>query len=149
MVTNIKCMHVYIHMSQSDYIKLLNTTQVLQNGKLPSILTSDSYTALEGYNLETNVTNTKNSYSMLQQSGYKNIFGMEKKVSSCPTFTMCIRTNTRPNRVLHSPQIPRPIYRMNKVYTPIKCQFKKGYVVRSATCSKHTCKCGTRILSAA
>jgi len=142
-------MCVYIEMSQSDYIKLLKTTEVLRIGKLPSILTPNDYTAFESYNLETTVTNTKNSYSQLQQSGYQNIFGMEKKVSMCPTFTMCIRTNTRPNRVLHSPQIPRPIYRMNKVYRPIRCQLKKGYVVRSPTCSKQKCKCGTRVLSAA
>jgi hypothetical protein len=136
-------------MSQSDYIKLLKTTEVLRNGKLPSVLTPEYYTAFETYNLETTVPNTKNSYSRLQQSGYQTIFGMEKKVSGCPTFAMCTNTNTRPNRVLHSAQIPRPIYRMNKVYTPIKCQIKKGYVVRSATCSKHKCKCRTRVLSAA
>jgi hypothetical protein len=136
-------------MSQSDYIKLLKTAEVLRNGKLPSVLSPEYYTAFESYNLETTVPNTKNSYSRLQPSGYQTIFGMEKKVSSCPTFAMCINTNARPNRVLHSPQIPRPIYRMNKMYTPIQCQIKKGYVVRSATCSKNKCKCRTRVLSAA
>jgi hypothetical protein len=133
-------------MSQSDYIKFIKTAQVLRNNELPAILDPNDYTAYESYNLETTVSNTKNSYSRLQQSGYKTIFAMEKKVSSCPTFAMCINTHARPNRVLHRPQIPTPIYRMNKVYTPIKCQFKKGYVVRSATCTKQLCKCGTRVI---
>ena len=134
-------------MSQSDYIKLLKTAQVLRSGRLPAVLSPTDYTAYESYNLETTGVNTKNVYSRLQQSGYKTIFDMETKVSGCPTFAMCVNTHARPNRVLHRPQIPTPIYRMNKVYTPIRCQFKKGYVIRSATCSKQLCKCGTRVIS--
>ena len=133
-------------MSQSDYIKLIKTAEVLRNNKLPAILSPDDYTAYESYNLETTVSNTKNTYSRLRQSGYQTIFDMEKKVSSCPTFILCANTNRRPNRVLHSPQVPTPIYRLNKVYTPIRCQFKKGYVTRSPICSKQICKCGTNII---
>jgi hypothetical protein len=138
-------------MSQSDYIKLLKTTTMVGEIKqMPSVLEPEDYTAFESYNLETTVSNTKNSYSRLQPTGYKKIFGMEKKVSTCPTFTLCTSTNTRTNRVLNSPQIPVPTERKTKIYTPLRCQFtkSKSYVVRSAICSKRICKCGTHILSA-
>ena len=138
-------------MSQSDYIKLLKTTTMVGDIKrLPSVLEPKDYTTFESYNLETTVSNTKNSYSRLQQTGYKKIFDMEKKVSACPTFTLCTNTNTRTNRVLNSPQKPVPTAKISKIYTPIRCQFtkSKSYVVRSAICSKHICKCGTYILGA-
>jgi hypothetical protein len=138
-------------MSQSDYIKFKKVAQVLKgeavtNRELPSILDQDDYTAFESYNLETTVANTKNTYSRLLQNGYQRMFDMDKKVSSCPTFILCKNTNTRTNRVLHTAQIPTPIYRMNKVYTPIKCRYTKGYVVRSATCNKTVCKCRTTVM---
>lgn len=89
-------------MSQSDYIKLKKTTMVLKNKELPPILDPSSYTDFVQYNLETTVTNTKNSYSRLLLNGNKNILDMEKKVSSCPTFPLCVNTNTRTNRVLNT-----------------------------------------------
>ena len=145
-------------MSQCDYIKFMKTAEILRNGELPAVLSPSDYTAFESYNLETTVPNTKNSYSCLKPTGFQRIFGIEKKTSGCATFTMCANTNTRPNRVLHSAQIPTPISRKTgnhkiivggkKTYTPITCQFTKGFVVRNARCSKHKCKCGTTVLSA-
>lgn len=138
-------------MSQSDYIKLLKTTTMVGDIKqMPSVLEPEDYTAFESYNLETTVSNTKNSYSRLQQTGYKKIFNMEKKVSACPTFPLCKNTNTRENRILHSVQTPVPTAKKTKIYTPIRCQFTNStsYVMRSAICSKRICKCGIKILSA-
>ena len=139
-------------MSQSDYIKFVKTAQILQgeattNREVPPVLTPTDYTAFESYNLETTVSNTKITYSRLLLPTNKSIFDIEKKVSTCPTFILCSNTNTRTNRVLNSTQVPTPTYRMNKVYTPSRCQFINGRVIRNATCSKKICKCRTRVIT--
>ena len=115
-------------MSQSDYIKFIRTADILRNRKLPSVLNENDYISYEQYALETTIINTKNSFSRLLPQNPQNInitpstnnvylntdptrvdiFDIEKKVSSCPTFIMCQNTNTRPNRVLNSPGLPLP-----------------------------------------
>jgi len=154
-------------MSQSDYIKFLKTAQILQgeattNHELPPVLTPTDYTAFESYNLETTVSNTKNSYSSLLPSANKRIFNIEKKVSTCPSFILCSNTNMRTNRVLNSKQLPTPTYIKSdkrlptpryptfinsKVYTPSKCQIINGKVIRNVSCSKKICKCRTSVIT--
>ena len=156
-------------MSQSDYIRFKKTAQVLKAPtKLLPVLDHSDYTAFTTYNLETTITNTKNAFSRLLLPANKYFFDIEKKVSTCPTFTLCVNTNTRENRVLNKAQkivfvngttthyvpdktyssAPNKLYRSLKNYTPIRCQFKKGYVIRNTICNKQICKCRTTIWSA-
>lgn len=152
-------------MSQSDYIKLKKTITVLKsnqiNGteeekRLPPILDSTDYTDFESYNLETSVSNTKNTYSRLTLPSNTKIFDMEKNVTNCVTFPLCVNTNTRINRVLNREQLyllptnrslpnfkPNP----NKTFTPTTCVFllQNGKVTRRVSCNKLICKCRTQI----
>jgi hypothetical protein len=149
-------------MSQSDYIQFIKTADLLKNNKQSPVLTEQDYTTFEKYALETTVQNTKNSFSRLipqNTTVFKTIFpntdpvrlnivDMEKKVSSCPTFKLCINTNTRPNRVLNSFRLPIPTYRLNKNYAPKQCQYKYGKnIIRTIWCGKKICKCRTRYLT--
>jgi hypothetical protein len=149
-------------MSQSDYIKFKRTAMVLKNAELPPVLGEDQYTSFETYNLETTVSNTKNAFSRLSLSGQQRFFDIDKSVSGCTTFPLCINTNTRTNRVLNTAQKitfnngtqlayrPAPTERFNKVFIPATCTFslQKGKVQRKVSCNKSICKCRTRILGA-
>ena len=139
-------------MSQSDYIQFKKTTMILKNNtispvsnELPPVLTPELYTAFTTYNLETTVSNTKNSYSRLLPSGKRNFLDIEKTVATCPSFILCTNTNNRPNRVKNTTQIPSALYRWKKTsaYKPSTCDFKNGYVMRRCLCSKIACKCKT------
>lgn len=148
-------------MSQSDYIQFIRTADILKTNELPAVLSEQAYIDFEKYTLETTIQNTKQSFSrLLPQStspfttvfpntdpSRANIFDMEKKISTCPTFIMCKNTNTRPNRVLNSAKPPPATFRLNKVYTPNTCYIRHGYVIRSVRCSKKVCKCRTRYIT--
>jgi hypothetical protein len=146
-------------MSQSDYIRFKRSANILKNSKeLPPVLEPSSYTAFETYNLETTVTNTKNSYSRLLPTTDKYFFEIEKNVSNCATFPLCVNTNTRANRVLNTaekivlsngtriPYTPAATYRFNKMYIPTTCTFTNGAISRRVPCSKTICKCKTRVI---
>lgn len=156
-------------MSQSDYIQFKKTAQVLKAPtELRPVLDPSDYTDFKMYNLETTVTNTKNAFSRLVPSTNRYFFDIEKKVSTCPTFTLCTNTNTRGNRVLNTAQrivllngtvipytadptysrAPNKLYRRLKNFTPIRCAFRNGFVIRSAVCDKQLCKCRTTVLGA-
>lgn len=149
-------------MSQSDYIRFKRTAMVLKNDELPPVLDPDQYTSFESYNLETTVPNTKNAFSRLHLPTQQTVFDMEKNISGCTTFPLCINTNTRVNRVLNTaqkivlanntqiPYTPAPTERFNKIFIPDVCTFslQKGRVQRKVSCSKKVCKCRTTVLSA-
>jgi hypothetical protein len=155
-------------MSQSDYIRFKKTALILKADKLMPVLDPSQYTSFETYNLETTVTNTKNAFSRLVPSTNQYFFDIEKKTSSCATFPLCVNTNTRANRVLNTAEnivlangtkvlyradptysnAPNKLYRQLKNYTPIRCAFKKGFVIRNALCDKQKCKCRTKVLGA-
>lgn len=138
-------------MSQSDYIKFKKTALILKQNSttvlndLPSVLTPELYTAFTTYNLETTVSNTKNSYNRLLPSGRKIFLDIEKNVSNCSPFILCKNTNTRPNRIQNTFQNPTPIYKWKKTktYLPNTCSLTSGFVTRRCLCSKKTCKCKT------
>lgn len=140
-------------MSQSDYINLKKTALILKNNStaalndLPPVLTPELYTAFTTYNLETTVSNTKNTYSRLLPTGKKTFLDIEKNVATCPTFILCKNTNNRPNRVKNTVQIPTPIFKWKKTsaYVPNTCSFKNGYTTRKCLCSKTICKCKTQV----
>ena len=134
-------------MSQSDYINFKKTSLILKNNlnKLPSVLTPELYTAFTKYNLETTVSNTKNSYSRLLLGGKKYFLEIEKNVASCPTFILCKDTHTRANRIKNTIQNPTPIYKWKKTssYKPNTCLITSEFVTRRCLCSKKSCKCKT------
>jgi len=134
-------------MSQSDYIQYKKTQQVLKDQtKWSAVLEPSNYTSWEKYAIETTVPNTKLRHSRLLPKNTVNVLEMERKISSCPTFTLCSGTNQRPNRVTNTISVPMPTYRLNKVNDPTKCTFQKNaYVQRSCLCSKKICKCGTSV----
>jgi hypothetical protein len=149
-------------MSQSDYIQFKKTAVVLKNAELPPVLDPDQYTSFVSYNLETTVPNTKNAFSRLYLSGQQRIFNIDKNVSGCTTFPLCINTNTRANRVLNTaekivvnggtqiPYKPAPTERFNKIFSPATCTFslQNGKVKRKISCNKMICKCRLRIYGA-
>jgi hypothetical protein len=158
-------MYYIYKMSQNDYIQLKRTTTVLKSNqtnqsqktkRLPPVLYPNDYTDFKSYNLETTVSNTKNTYSRLILASNKTIFNMEKNVSNCTTFPLCINTNQRVNRVLNTGQLyPDPVNKLlpgfkpniNKTFTPTTCTFtlQNGKVTRTVACDKTICKCRTRI----
>jgi hypothetical protein len=144
-------------MSQSDYIQFKKTaTNLKALNEYPAVLDPESYTDFAAYNLETTISNTKNAYSRLLPTGKKYFFNIEKKVSTCPTFTLCVDTNTRANRELNTEQKivvngtqipfkPTPTFRFNKVYTEPSCTYTNVYNSRKYACNKKICKCKTQI----
>lgn len=140
-------------------VQLKNASSLAQkrigNTRYPefrSVFDASTYTNFAQYNLESTVQNTKLAHSRLIPSGRQEIFKMTPNISTCPTFIMCKNTNTRPNRVANTMSVPlttnrlaSPKYSANKIYTPTKCIFVKGYVRRSCLCSKLMCKCGTKV----
>jgi hypothetical protein len=87
-------------MSQSDYIKQKRTaTNLKEQVKHDAVYKSTDYTTFKEYSLEKTITSTKPTFNRLRVPGTKTIFDVEKNVSSCPNFTVCTGTNTRPNRI--------------------------------------------------
>jgi hypothetical protein len=134
-------------MSQSDYIKLKRIVQVLKNDDLRPILDTKDYTNFSSYNLETTIKNTKIVFSRLVVEPNIEIFDMEKDVSNCAIFPLCINTNNRTNRVLNTTSIPTPLNKFKKNFIPKTCTFalQNGNVTRKVSCNKNICKCKTRI----
>lgn len=86
-------------MSQSDYIKFKNTSFQLKQQNLAPVLSSNQYQSFVSYQLANTITNNKITYNKLIQPNKQIVFGMETKITNCPTFILCKNTNTRENRV--------------------------------------------------
>jgi len=96
-------------MSQSDYLqhkKLSN--QLKHQAEYPPVFSSQDFLLFKKYTLVNSIQNTKLEYSQLAYPNYQNIFDIEKKVSNCPSLTMCRSTQSRPNRKLNTYQSPTP-----------------------------------------
>jgi len=130
-------------MSQNNYIDLLkNTTLARDLSKQPSVLDPSLYTELKSYSLSKTIPNTKLCFNKLITPRQSRIFDMDSNTTNCVNIQECVNTNTRPNRILHTPQLPVPIFRFNKIYTPKCCKFTNGQVTRDCICSKKVCKYG-------
>jgi hypothetical protein len=137
-------------MSQNNYIDFLRDTTILKEpNDLPSILNASEYIKFKGYSVEKDVPNTKLCYSELLPNGSQNIFDIKRNVSYCPDIQMCLNTNTRPNRILRSPQLPVPTQRFNKNPTEKTCACnneknlsrKCRRVGRISKCRTRVCDC--------
>ena len=110
-------------MSQSDYVKYKRTGVQLRNiAKEPGVLSPALYTAFVNYNLETTVKNTSVNYAQpVLPATTQSVFNMKiNNVSTCPGFTLCENTNSRPNRrpVPASRIAPRPLRKFLKGVDP-------------------------------
>jgi len=131
-------------MSQNNYIDFIKNTTIARDfKKQPNILDTSVYTTLKSYSLAMTIPNTKLSFSNLMNQNMTRVFDMDLSLNNCANIQECINTNQRPNRVLQPVSLPRPTFRMNKIYTPKCCAFTNGQVTRKCICSKKTCKYGT------
>lgn len=93
-------------MSQSDYLNLKKKRRILENqsNNLNPVLESSQYTNFKAFNLETTVTNTKQTNSNLMQENKQRIYNMditildENSENCLPEFKLCSDTKSRPNR---------------------------------------------------
>lgn len=136
-------------MSQSDYIKYKQIITKLKTDnnstKMSSVFDSQNYTNYKQYAMEKSITNTKPIYNKLTPTGKQVIFGMERTVSSCPTFIICNNTNTRPNRIPMTsnyfspvPRTIKDVKNANNLCNACKCIQNSKYT-NSNICS---CKTG-------
>ena len=86
-------------MSQSDLIKHKRIGTILKMNKLDAIFTNQDYIDFKQYKIANTIENTTTLTTQLVPSGYNLIFGIEKKISECPSFIVCSGTDERPNRV--------------------------------------------------
>lgn len=134
-------------MSQNNYIDSLRDSTILKEPKdLPSVLTSSEYSRFKGYSVEKNIPNTKVCYSELLPEKMHNTFDMKRKVVNCPDIQMCLNTNTRPNRKLHTEQLPVPTPRFNKNPNEKNCVCNGRYSKcmrfnRFSKCRTRVCDC--------
>ena len=134
-------------MSQNNYIDALRDSTILKEPKdLPSILSSSQYSRFKGYSVEKNIPNTKVCYSELLPEKMHNTFDMKRKVLNCPDIQMCLNTNRRPNRILHSEQLPVPMERFNKNPSEKTCVCNSGSMKcmrfgRYSKCKTRVCDC--------
>ena len=98
-------------MSQSDYLqrKKIGIELTTSNqSKFPNIIQSQDYTLYKQYTLENTIPNTSKLYNQLLQDGRVNIFNMEVLPTECPSYTICINTETRPYRKNTNPAAMNP-----------------------------------------
>jgi hypothetical protein len=146
-------------MAQSDYIKYKRISTDLRIdtsfNKLAPVLGSQQYIDYLQYSIENKISTKKTVYNKLDVSGEQVVFGMEKKVTNCPSFITCINTNTRPNRVLNTSLIynttnssalpfvtPQPLSikatkNAARLQTSCKCKLNSKYT------NKNICSCKT------
>lgn len=86
-------------MSQSDYLKYKRISTQLKIDKLANVLSNQQYTDFKQYSIENTVSNTTTLFNELLIPNTNIIFNMQKNISSCPTFPICLNTNTRAYRV--------------------------------------------------
>lgn len=88
-------------MSQSDYLQRKKLGLELKTSnqiKFPNSIQSHDYTLYKQYTLENTIQNTSKLYNQLLQDGRLKIFNMEILPSNCPSYVICINTETRPYR---------------------------------------------------
>jgi hypothetical protein len=86
-------------MSQSDYIQYKKTQNEIRTlSQFNTVLEAQKYTNFLKYQAETTFTTSNQPLNQLTPTSTVNVFGMEKKMTNCPTFAICINTNLRSNR---------------------------------------------------
>ena len=121
-------------MSQSDYIKFKRVSIILKDASrnLKPVLTSREYIDYAEYEIETTVANANTLYNYAVPNGSILLFDSVRKITTCPTFKMCSKTNERTNRVS-----------VNTFYNATRGPFIKpiGKYVKHPSYEKTGCKC--------
>jgi len=129
-------------MSQSDYIKYKRVATQLKIDKLSPVLSNEQYTDFKQYTIENTVINTDTLFNELLPQNTNIIFNMQKNISHCPTFPVCINTNARSYRVPMGKIYftPRPVvtYVKHPVYekTGCNCIMNSKYTNENIACCK-------------
>ena len=129
-------------MSQSDYIKYKRVATQLKIDKLSPVLSNVEYTDFKQYSIENTITNTDTLFNELLPPNTNIIFNMQKNISNCPTFLVCINTNSRGHRVPmgNSYFTPRPVptYVKHPTYekTGCKCIINSKHTNDKVACCK-------------
>jgi hypothetical protein len=128
-------------MAENNFIDLLrNSTLARDFSRQPAVLDASVYTDLKSYSITKMFPNTKICFSRLLAPTQSRIFDMDSNITHCANIQECVNTDERVNRVLQPIQLPTPIKRFNKIYTPNCCTFTNGQVTRKCICSKKVCK---------
>lgn len=90
-------------MSQSDYLKhkKIATRLKIDNdtSKQPPVFDSKSYIQFKQFEIANSVENTKLNYNNITPTGVQPVFGVDRIVTDCTKFPLCIDTHLRTNRV--------------------------------------------------
>jgi len=140
-------------MSQSDYIKQKrNAANLKEQAKHDPVYKSTDYTDFKEYSLEKTITSIKPTYNQLRMPGTNTIFDIEKKVSNCPSFTVCPgsgtedRANRRPLDAIQQSCFPvmkppgRPMPRLLNIATKKPFPNTKKYRM-VCKCKNKSCDC--------
>jgi hypothetical protein len=104
-------------MSQSDYLKYKRVATQLRIDKLSPVLSNQQYTDFKQFSIENTIMNTTTLLNELAPPNTNIIFGMQHNGSSCPTFPICIDTQTRTYRIpmgnIYFTPTPIPLYNKN------------------------------------
>jgi hypothetical protein len=134
-------------MSQSDYLKYKKVTTQLRidaSNNLSPVFAPSDYLNYKQMSLENSITNSKTCFNRVIPTNYIGIFDMDKKVTYCPSFNLCINTNKRPNRIPMSTVYFTPTPHPNNIKivneklnlkTACKCKLSSKYTDRNS------CKC--------
>lgn len=88
-------------MSQSDYIKYKKVSHQLRNlSDYGNVIEPSTYVSFKNYTLENTIKDTNIMYTRLLPATHQNVFGMAKYPTNCPSYPLCINTQTRVNRSL-------------------------------------------------
>ena len=105
-------------MSQSDYLKykkVSNQLKIDSSNDLPPVFLQSDYLNYKQFSLENSITNSKTTFNRITPSSYLSIMEMDKKVTYCPSFNLCVNTNKRTNRVPLSTVYFTPTYIPNNI----------------------------------
>jgi hypothetical protein len=128
-------------MSQSDYLKFKRIQTQLKDSSFNPVLSNQDYIDFKQYSIETTVQNTGKLYNELSPSNTNIVFGMNKKLTNCPTFIVCNDTNTRPNRVPMSDMYFTPKYVRSYIKQPTYKKSSCNCILNSAYTNEYLCKC--------
>lgn len=107
-------------LSQSDYINRKRIVSQIQNqNEFPPVLDSSLYTVSKSNSISSSITNSLITPSQLFQN-------LELNLSDdCGKFIVCMDTNNRPNRVIHS-SLCSAIKKYEKQKKTVNCKCERN-----------------------
>tara|TARA_A200000159_G_C7127593_1_gene257475 strand:- start:236 stop:643 length:408 start_codon:yes stop_codon:yes gene_type:complete len=86
-------------MSQGDYLRRKRIANELRlDASVDPVFDSSKYLNFKEFQLQNTIESTNVDYSEILPTTKRNIYGMERTITNCPTFILCA-SSTRPNRV--------------------------------------------------